>query len=105
VVAENNHFQVFVKYKYILSANGGIQDMIFILTFAVFSGGGRATITLSRMIILRHQADECCMSGGSRFIEISWLRRCDAIYSPRLALDIVMCIMYLSPLHTFSPTN
>lgn len=38
------HPVLFVKYKYILSAalDGGTQVMVFILTFAVFGGSGKA---------------------------------------------------------------
>lgn len=36
--------QLFVKYNYIVSAalDGGTQVMVFILTFAVFGGSGKA---------------------------------------------------------------
>ena len=39
-----NHPQLFIKYNYILSAalDGGTQVMVFILTFAVFGGSGKA---------------------------------------------------------------
>lgn len=39
-----HHPQLFVKYNYLVSAalDGGTQIMVFILSFAVFGGGGKA---------------------------------------------------------------
>lgn len=39
----------FIKYNYLLSAamDGGTQVLVFILTFAVFGGGGKEVSVLS----------------------------------------------------------